>query len=171
MHSTEIRGSWAQEAKEMLRLDYLLELFNNQQARWSRDVHVRKWRALGVKIDLVHQRVLDRDMLVHMQQYIATTLYDMLCPWTCGVVINTIDEHFHECDAVPALELKAKLADVDDEKIQLDLKRLRIESNWHHNRTTAEHLQATSAQAVLTHCPRVFLDPLKIAIEAEFLNM
>ena len=149
----EIRGSWAQEPKEMISVDYLLELFINQLACWPREVGVRKWHALADKLDLVHPGDLNRDMLVRMQQYIATPPPEMRCPCTRGIVLNTIEEHFPECDASPALELKAKqLAEVKADRIQLDVKRQRIEHKWLDNKTTAEHLQATWDPAVLTHC-------------------
>ena len=152
----------------MIDVDYLLELLNNQLAGWSREVRVSKWRALTGKLDLAHAGVQDRDMLVRMQQYITTTRPEMRCPCTRGVVLNTIEKHFPECDAITALELKAKqLAEVDAEKIQLDLKHQRIEHKWFDNRTTAEHLQATWDPAVPTHCPRVFRNDLKKAIEEE----
>ena len=95
----------------------------------------------------------------------------MRSPCTRGIVLNTIAEHFPEWDAIPALELKAKqLAEIDAEKIQLDVKRQRMEHKWFENRTTAEHFQATSNPAVLTHCPRVFLNDLEKSIAEEIKN-
>ena len=155
----------------MIYVDYLLECFSNQLAGWSREERVRKWHALAVKLGLEHPGVKGRDMLVGMQQYIATTLPEMRCPCTRGIVVNTSGEHFRECDAVPGLELKSKqLAAVDAEKIQLDLKRQPIEHKWANNKTTAVHLHARWDPAVLTHCPRVFLNDLKQGIKEEIKN-
>ena len=136
----------------------------------SRYVRVRKWHALAVKLGLLNPSVKDRDMLMLMEQLRATTPPELRCACTRGIIRNTIGEHFRECDAVPGLELKAKqLAEVDAERIQLDLKRQRIEHKWADCKATAVHLQATWDPAVLTHCPRVFND-LKKAVKEEIKN-
>ena len=103
----EITGTWAQQAKEMIDIVYLLEFFDGQLQGWPRQYQVRKWHALAVKLALALPSLLQPDMLVVMQQYIATTPPEQRCPCTRGVVLNTIEEHFPECEAVPALELKA----------------------------------------------------------------
>ena len=139
--SAEIRGRLAQEAKEMIDMDSFLEVFSKQMAGWTWSLKVRKWRAMTVQ--LAHHCVQDPDMLVRMQQYIATTPPEMRCPCTLGLVLNTTEDHIPEGDAVPTLELKARLLpEVDAEMIHLDLKRQRINHNFLDNRTTAEHLQA-----------------------------
>ena len=166
----EITGRWAQQARELIDIDYLLEVFNGQLQRWPSQYEVRKWHALAVKLGLVQETVRQRDMLLVMQHYIATTPPEQRCPCTRGVLLNTIQEHFPECEAVPALEVKAhQQAQLDGERIQIDLRRQRIEEKWLDNKRAVEHLQDTCYPAVLTHCPRVFLDDIKKAVEDEIM--
>ena len=67
-------------------------------------------------------------MLIVMQLFIATTAPEKRYPCTRGVVLNKFEEHFPECEAVPALELKAQqLVQMDAERMQLDLRRQGIE--------------------------------------------
>ena len=97
----------------------------------------------GRQHELAHAGVGDRDMLVRIQQYIATTTPEMRCPWNSRVVVITIEDHFPECDAIPGLELKAKQhEEVEAEKLELILKRDRIELKYLEEKRTAEHLQA-----------------------------
>ena len=164
----EITGTWAQQAKEMIDIDYLFEFFSGQLQGWPRQYVVLKWHALAVKLGFVLANCEPRDMLIAMQHYIATTPPEQRCPCTRGVVLNTIQEHFPECDAVPALELKAEqLAQLDAERMQIELRRQRIEQTWRNNQTSADLLQATWNPTILTHCPRVFLNDVKRAVEDE----
>ena len=71
--SAALIGRRAEEAKEIIDIDYLDESFTSQQAGWSRELRVRKWRALAVKLRVGNLRDTDRDMLIKMQQYIAVT--------------------------------------------------------------------------------------------------
>ena len=103
-----------------------------------------------------------------MQQYIATTPPEQRCPCTRGVVLNTIEEHCPEGDAVPALELKSQeMAQVDPERMQIEVRRQRIEQTWCDNQRSADLLQATWNPSILTHYPRVFLNDVKRAVENE----
>ena len=166
--SCEITWVWAQQGKEMIDIDYLLEIFDGQLQGWPRQYVVRKWHALAVKLGLALPSLVHRDILVVMQQYIATTAPEQRCPCTRGVVLNTIEEHFPECDAVPALELKSQqMEQLDAERMQIDLSRQRIEQTWLDNQRSADLLQATLNPALLTHCPRVFLNDIKRAVEDE----
>ena len=166
--SCEITGMWAQQAKEMINIDYLLEFFDGQLQGWPRQYEVRKWHALAVKLGLALPSLVHRDILVVMQQYIATTPPEQRCPCTRGMVLNTIQEHFPECDAVPALELKSEqLAQLDAERMHIELRRQRIEQTWRDNQRSADLLQATWNPTILTHCPRVFLNDVKRAVEHE----
>ena len=159
---------WEQRAKEMIDIDYLLEFFDGQLQGWPRQYEVRKWHALAVKLGFVLANCEPRDMLIAMQHYIARTPPEERCPSTRGVMLNTIQEYFPECEAVPALELKAQqLAQLDEDRMQIVLRRQGIEPTWLDNQRSAEHLQATSDPAVLTHCPRVFLNDIKRAVEDE----
>ena len=65
--SCEITGVWAQQANEMIDIDYLLETFPGQLEGWPRQFVVRKWHALAVKLGLVLPSLMQRDMLVVMQ--------------------------------------------------------------------------------------------------------
>ena len=64
--SCEISGDSAQQAKEMIDLDYLLQVFDGQLEGWPRQYVVRKWHALAVKLGLVLPSLLQCDMLVVM---------------------------------------------------------------------------------------------------------
>ena len=166
--SCEITGNWAEQAKQMIDIDYLLTIFPGQLQGWPRQFVVRKWGALALKLGLDHPTLCERDMLVAMQKYIATTPPEQRCPCTRGVVLNTIQEHFPECDAVPALEWKSEqLAKLDAERMQIELRRQRIEQTWRDNQRSADLLQATWNPMILTHCPRVFLNDVKRDVEDE----
>ena len=122
--SSKVPVCWAHEAKGIIDIDDSTDLRWNQAADLAREAKMRKWWALAIKLDLVHPGVCDRDMLLNMQQYFATTPHEMQCPCTRGVVLATIQDHYLKCDAIPAFELKQKqLAEVDVEKIKLDLRR------------------------------------------------
>ena len=122
------------------------------------------WRELAFKFPLVHEAVEDRDMLIRLEQYIPPTPHEIRCPCTGGVVVPAIPEHFPECDAIPALELKARqLAEVDAVKVQLELKPRCIDRNWT-DKKTVDQLQDWWDPAVVTHCTRTFLDQLKSGI-------
>ena len=125
----------------------------------------------GPKLDVINPGVVDRDMLIKMPQFSATTPHELPCPCARGMVLNKIEAHFPVCDAIPAIELKEKpLGEVDAEKMQLDLRFQRIVRNWQDTQTMAQSLQGTWDSAILTHCPRDFLGLLKQDINAEFLN-
>ena len=91
-------------------------------------------------LEIVHPADMNHDILVRMQRYISTTPPEVRCPWTPGIVRNTIQELFHEWNPIPALEFKAtRLAEIDADTIQLELKRHRIEHKWLEKKTSAEH--------------------------------
>ena len=69
MHKSEpakLIRRWAQQAKEIIDVDYLLERFINQEAGWSMEVRVRKWRALAIKLGIANFEDEERDMLLRM---------------------------------------------------------------------------------------------------------
>ena len=135
----EMPRRWAERAKEMIDIEYLLQFFKNQETGWSRHVQVRNWDALAVKMDVVHPSAKNPDMLVRMKQYIATMPSEMCCPCTRGIVLNTIGHHFLKCDAVPALEPNEKqLAQVDAATLKLDRKLQRNEHKWADNNAPSE---------------------------------
>ena len=78
--STEIEGHWAEQAKEIIDVDYLLDQFSNQEAGWS-EVRVRKWGALAAKLGVAK----DRDMLIKMPQYISVTPHAVRYPGAQGM--------------------------------------------------------------------------------------
>lgn len=132
-------------------------------------MRVRKWEALAIKLGVANGREERRDRLIKMQQYIAVTPHSLRCPCAQGMEVESICDHFPGCDQVPALDLKETLlAEVESEKLQL--KRQRIERNWHETKTRAQHLESTWDPAILTHCPRDFLHVLKDAIKKEIKN-
>ena len=166
--STEIEGHWADQAKEIIDVDYLLEVFSGQEQSWPREVQWRKWVALAIKLGVANAADPLRDTLIKMQKYIAVTPHALRCPCARGMEVESIADHFPGCDLVPALELKETLlADLDAEKLQLELRRQRIERNWQETKTRAQVLEGTWDPAILTHCPRDFLDLLKDAIKNE----
>ena len=87
----EIKGRWAQQAIEMMDIDYLLEFFNNQLAGCSREVQPSKWYALAGKLDLVHPGVNNRDMLMLMQRFIETTPPELRWACTRGIVLRRLE--------------------------------------------------------------------------------
>ena len=62
------------------------------------------------------------------------------------------------------------LAEVEAEKLQLELKRQRIERNWQETKTRPQHLEGNWDPAILTHCQGDFIDLLKDAIKNEINN-
>ena len=106
--------------------------------------------------------------MLKMQHYIAVTPHALRCPCSQGLELDSIGFHFPGCNLVPALEMKEKLiAEVYAEKMQRDLRRQRMERNWHDTKRRAQDLEGTCDSALLTHCPRDFLDLLKAAVKAE----
>ena len=71
--SAALIGRRAEEANEIIDVDYIVEGFTSHQAGWSREVRVRKWLALAGKHRVGNVGETDRDMLIKMQQYIAVT--------------------------------------------------------------------------------------------------
>ena len=129
----------------MIDLDYLLEIFSGQLQTWPRQYAVRKGEALADKVGLNVTSMRQRDMLIAMQQYIATTPAEQRCPCTRGPE--------PECEAVSALEVKAQqLAQLEADRLRLELRRQRIEQTWLDTKWSAEHLQATWNPTVLTDC-------------------
>ena len=98
-------GRYAEEARKIIGVDYLLERFSNQEAGWSSEVRVGKLRALAYKLG-VGNVWNERDMLLKMEQYIAVTPHALLCPCAQGLEVDTIGDHFLGCNLVPALEMK-----------------------------------------------------------------
>ena len=71
-----------------------LSVFTKQMEGCTRAGQVRILRALAIKLELGHPGVQDRDMLLHMQPYIATPPQEMRSTCIRGVLLNTIEEHF-----------------------------------------------------------------------------
>ena len=103
--STEIVGHWAEQAKEKIDVDDLLQVFSSQAASCSTEVQLRKWNALAIKLGVTNVQDRTRDMLIKMQQYIALTPHALRCPCAQGMEVNSISDYFPGCDQVPALEL------------------------------------------------------------------
>ena len=161
--TAEVPGMLANQAKGIIDSDDLSELRCNHMAELGK---VRKWRALALKLDLVHPWVVDRDILLKMQQFIAMTPHDMSCPCSRRIVLATIEEQYLEWDAIPALELKEKqLAEVDAEKSQLQLRRQRIEGKWRDDQARLSPLRDTWTSTILTHFHLSFLEQLRSSIQ------
>ena len=107
--SVALIGRRVEQAKEIIDVDYLLDLISNQEAEWSREVRVRKWRALAGKLGVGNVGNADRDMLLKMQQYVPVTPHALRCPCAQWLEFDTIGDHFPGSDLVPALEIKEKL--------------------------------------------------------------
>ena len=113
---------------------------------------MRKWRALALTLTVANVGDLDMDMLLRMQQYIATVPHGLRCPCSQGIELAKTEQHFPGFDAVHALALKDKLLEkVEAEKTAIDLRSQRIERNWQESMTLALNLQGTSDPAIITH--------------------
>ena len=108
--STEIVGHCAEHAKEIIDVDYPIERFSNQEDGWAREVRVRRWRALEIKLAVGNALDGERDMLLKMQQNIAVSTHALRSPCAQGMELDTIADHFPRCDQVARARVEGDAA-------------------------------------------------------------
>ena len=108
-------------------------------------------------------------MLLKKEQSIAVTPHPLRCHCAVALEVDRIGYHFPGVELVPALEQKEKLfADVDAEKLQVDLRSQRIERNWQNRKKRAHHLEGTWDQGILPTAPEIFSMSSKVPSRLRF---
>ena len=171
-----VEGPYAEEAKALIDIEYLLETTCNQMGWWPKVVEVAKLRKLAQKLGPINDEigevgdrlVEDRDMLLKLPQFFLITQHEGRCPCAHGVSLAHFTDRSEFCDAVPALEQKEKqLKEIELQKFVLELKRQATIRKWQANQTFSRELEEKWDASIMAHFYMSFLRRLKQSADDE----